>query len=177
MKILHYKKIIIAFALALLSPSWAFNDYMVTRDTPTWFKETFYDFSDDVAEATAVNKRVMVYFGQDGCGACVKLHKEVFNNTKIRPNLIKHFDAIAINIHGDIDITWVDGKSYTEKSLSEELGIEFTPSLVFLDEDGNIALQFGGYLSRKQFREAANYVITKREKKESFSAYRKRLAL
>ena len=39
-------------------------------DIPSWFAETFLDFREDVADAARENKRLLVYFGQDGCPYC-----------------------------------------------------------------------------------------------------------
>lgn len=166
-----HKKYFIIIALLFAPPLAALADYIVTRDTPVWFSDSFYIFTDDVATATAENKRVMIYFGQDGCNACARLHREVFNEPTMQAKLKKHFNTVAINIHGGIDIQWVDGKNYTEKSLAKMLGTTFTPSLVFLDEQGNIALKISGYRSREHINIATNYVIDKRE--ESFSDYLK----
>ena len=37
------------------------------EDKPTWFKVSFLDLFDDINEAADNNKRLMVYFYQDGC--------------------------------------------------------------------------------------------------------------
>ena len=37
---------------------------------PAWFKQSFLDFGEDIAEATQAGKRVMVLFHQDGCPYC-----------------------------------------------------------------------------------------------------------
>src|ERR1051326_7981935 len=34
---------------------------------PAWFKNSFLDLRDDIKEAAAARKRVMIYFGQNGC--------------------------------------------------------------------------------------------------------------
>ena len=41
-------------------------------DIPPWFASTFLDFREDVADAAREGKRLLVYFGQDGCpnGPC-----------------------------------------------------------------------------------------------------------
>ena len=37
-----------------------------TAETPHWFKESFLEFEEDVAEAAADGKRVMIFFHQEG---------------------------------------------------------------------------------------------------------------
>ena len=45
----------------------AFNPSPHAINIPPWFQETFLDFREDVREAAAQGKRLLVYFGQDGC--------------------------------------------------------------------------------------------------------------
>ncbi|MDH5514582.1 MAG: thioredoxin family protein, partial [Gammaproteobacteria bacterium] len=43
------------------------------EEKPAWFASSFLDIRDDVSEAAAAGKRVMLYFYQDGCPYCKKL--------------------------------------------------------------------------------------------------------
>src|SRR5207302_8147616 len=77
----------------------------------------------------------------------------------------------ALNIWGDRDITSIDGKSMSEKALARTLNVQFTPTLLFLDERGGIALRLNGYQPPERFRIALDYVRLRREASESFTAY------
>lgn len=170
------KKVIIAIVCCL--PVWAVwvalaeSDYIVTRDVPEWFAESFYDVPDDVVVAAEQNKRVMLYFGQDGCGACAQLHAAVFNHPDFRDKLVENIHAIAINIHGNVEVQWVDGEALTEKSLATKLKAEITPSLLFLDESGETVLHLFGYKSPKQIDTALDYVIGRHEQRMTFAEFR-----
>ena len=48
-------------------------------DIPNWFTETFLDFREDVRDATKENKRLLVYFGQDGCPYCTAAFCTILN--------------------------------------------------------------------------------------------------
>ena len=37
------------------------------QDQPAWFKDSFLDVREDIAEATKSGRRLMLYFHQDGC--------------------------------------------------------------------------------------------------------------
>ena len=39
-------------------------------DIPPWFTESFLDFRDDIRDAAREARRLMIYFGQDGCPYC-----------------------------------------------------------------------------------------------------------
>jgi thioredoxin-related protein len=77
-------------------------------DIPRWFTESFLDFKDEVAEAARSGKRVMVYFGQDGCPYCKALMVANFGTSpaaqKITAKTRQHFVAIALNLWGDREV-------------------------------------------------------------------------
>lgn len=140
-------------------------------EIPTWFTETLLDFRDDVAEAAKEHKRLLLYFGQDGCPYCAQLMKVNFSQPDIVATTRAGFVAIALNIWGDRDVTWTDGRTMSEKMLAKELAVQFTPTMLFLDEKGAVALRLNGYQPAERFRLALDYVKAQRERQETFSAY------
>lgn len=143
----------------------------VTSEAPHWFKESFLEFEEDVAEAAAEGKRVMLYFHQPGCPYCAKLVQENFSDEQTVAFVQKHFDGININMWGDREVISVAGRSFTEKTFAAALKVQYTPTLVFLDEQGKLALRLNGYYPVDQFRTALRYVAEQGEKKGSFSEY------
>lgn len=157
-------RLILLCALLTAPLGWAQSqDYVVARDTPPWFKQSFLDFPEDVAEAAEDGKRVMIYFGQDGCPYCKKLHDLNYRQAEIVETMQTHLDSIAVNMFGDVDTVWVDGNDYTEKELAEHLQILFTPTLLFLDEDGKEVLRLAGYQPPHKFKVALDYVTARHE--------------
>ena len=140
-------------------------------DIPKWFTETLLDLREDVADAAKENKRVLLYFGQDGCPYCTALMKVNFSQRDIADTTRAHFVAIALNIWGDREVTWIDGKTMTEKELARMLKVQYTPTLLFLDEKGGSALRLNGYLPPERFRLALGFVRLKREASQSFTDY------
>lgn len=133
------------------------SDYILSRDTPKWFKSSFLNFAEDVAEAAEEGKRVMIYFGQNNCPYCRRLHETGFNDPSMRAYWLEHFDSVAVNIFGDLDTAWIDGDSGSEKELARRLGIQFTPTLLFLDEQGGIVARIDGYRPPQWLRTALEY--------------------
>lgn len=171
----------LAFALlaALASPAFAaesFNPSPNAIEIPAWFQESFLDFRDDVRDAARQGKRLMVYFGQDGCPYCRELMRVNFSQKDIVDRARRHFNAVAINMWGDREVTWTDGKPMAEKALAARLGVQFTPTLLFLDEKGAVVLRLNGYYPPHKLRAALDYVAGKEEKKTAFAAYLQRHA-
>ncbi|MBD3670425.1 MAG: thioredoxin fold domain-containing protein [Gammaproteobacteria bacterium] len=139
---------------------------------PDWFKLSFLDLYDDIDEAVANGKRgVIVYFGQKDCPYC-KAHLETnWGNPDIVKYTQKHFDVIAIDVKGDRSITTVDGAVYDEKTFSAMHRTNFTPSLLFYDENKKEVLKLHGYLPPYKFRAALEYVADGHYQKERFNDY------
>jgi len=140
-------------------------------DIPPWFVETFLDLREDVGDAAREGKRLMVYFGQDGCPYCTLLMKTNFSQRRIVDKTRKHFIAVALNIWGDRETKWIDGSVMTEKELAQKLGVQFTPTLLFFDERGQVAVRLNGYYPPHRFEAVLDYAAAKLENKQSLSVY------
>lgn len=141
------------------------------HEPPAWFRESFLDIRDDVAEAAKAGRRLMLYFYQDGCPYCAKLLRENFSDRAIADKTRKHFDVIAVNLWGDREVTDLAGKTTTEKAFAKALRVQFTPTLLMLDEKGATALRLNGYVPPHQFHAALDYVGGRLEKGQSFTDY------
>ncbi len=129
----------------------------LAQEPPPWFTESLLDLRADVAEAAAQGKRVMVYFGQDGCPYCKRLMEVNFRDAAIAAKTQQHFVALARNIWGDREVTWSDGVTSSEQQLAARLKVQFTPTLVFLDERGRVALRLNGYYPPREFEAALDH--------------------
>lgn len=140
-------------------------------EKPHWFKSSFLDLREDLAEASAANKRLLLYFYQDGCPYCEKLINTNFAQRDIVEKTRQHFDVVAINMWGDATVTDLQGAELSEKQFAVGLKVQFTPTLLFLNEDGGVALRANGYYPPHKFLAALNYVADRREQQEPFTDY------
>lgn len=138
---------------------------------PAWFKESFLDFKEDIADAKDNGKRLMVFFHQDGCPYCNALVERNLSQKDIEAKVKKNFDVLAINMWGDREINYVDGNQYIEKTFAEALRVQFTPTVLFYDENGKIVLRLNGYRSPRRFSVDLDYVAKREEKNSSYRDY------
>ena len=143
-----------------------------TAEKPAWFKESFLEFEEDIAEAADAGRRVMLYFHQDGCPYCARLVEENFTDPEMKSFIVDNFDGIALNMWGDREVVSVGGQDFTEKTFAAALQVQYTPTLIFLDEKGKVALRLNGYYPPRDFRAALDYVARKQERNLSFAAFR-----
>ena len=140
-------------------------------DLPDWFTHGFLEIDYDVAEAAREGKQVIAFFHVDECPYCVRMLDENFRSGETREFIEKNFRVTGIDIKGGIDVTWADGRRYTENELVRHLGIYGTPSIVFLDPAGGKVLQLNGYRDPAAFRQALNFVQGYHYQKTNFSGY------
>jgi len=172
--------VVLSLALALFPPAAAakkaemrgIGQYTI----PPWFKTSFLDLKDDAAEAGATDKRLLVYFGQDGCPYCAALFNTNFSQPAIADYTRRHFDAVDINMWGDRPVTDFSGETLGEKEFAAKHKVWFTPTILFFDAGGKQVLRLNGYYPPRQFLAALQYVAEKREGAEPFAAYLARVA-
>ena len=139
---------------------------------PDWFKNSFLDIRADVTEAADANKRVILYFYLDACPYCAKLLQEGFGDRANGELARTHFDVIAINLLGDREVTGFSGEPTTEKQFAAGLKVQFTPTLLLLDEGGKVILRINGLFPPRQFGAALAYAAQRREQMgERFTDY------
>lgn len=140
-------------------------------DYPAWFKESFLELSADVAEAAQEQKRVLLLFHQDGCPYCNRLVEHNLAQKDIKQQMQANLDVIAVNMWGDRAVVDLDGVELTEKEFAAKLRIQFTPTLLFLDEQGKVILRLNGYIPPAQFKTALDYVTGHHETRSSYRDY------
>src|SRR5688572_6394891 len=164
---------ILALTLALARAGVAFAAAPSPQaiDIPKWFSESFLDLRDDVRDAAKEGRRLMLYFGQDGCPYCKALMKVNFGDPQIVATTRRHFIAVALNIWGDREVTWIDGRTMPEKELARVLKVQYTPTLLFFDEKGELALRLNGYQPPERFRVALEYARLPKAGRPAYGDY------
>lgn len=147
----------------------------MTTIYPDWFKESFLEFREDIEEAAADGKRVMVIFHQDGCPYCKALVEKNFAQKDIVELTREKFDVIGINMWGDKDVVSINGHQFTEKEFAAALRVQFTPTILFFNEQAQTALRLNGYLPPREFKLALEYVAGQRETVEPYRQYMARV--
>jgi thioredoxin-related protein len=151
---------ILLFALALLpAMAWPATEGKLApdlvnpgyHDKPAWFKQSFLDLPDDVREAAASGRRLMLFFYQDGCPYCKVMLMHDLRRPEVAERTRRRFDVIAINLWGDLEVIDLARKKTTEKQFARDLAVQFTPTILLLDDKGKVALRMNGYYPPEKF--------------------------
>jgi thioredoxin-related protein len=161
-------------AIAEEAPAAALDSGLVNPgyvEKPDWFANSFLDIREDLGEAASAGKRVLLYFYQDGCPYCKKLLDTNFALQETETKTRKHYDVVAINMWGDREVTGFDGEETSEKEFAKSLRVMFTPTLLFLNEQGKVTLRVNGYYAPHKFNAALDYGIQHNGSAPTFREY------
>lgn len=176
--------ITLLFLFLLNNVSWAqnqtdndaliFDDYPLKDELhlPDWFSLSFLDLQDSLDEAVKDGKKgIILYFGRKDCAYCKSLLEVNWGDPAIIKFTQEHFNVIAIDVRGDRSVTDFKGSKWSEKNFAALKRTNFTPSLLFYNAKGQLALKLPGYRPKYQFRAALEYVADAHYKRESFRQY------
>lgn len=100
-----------------------------------WIRDTFKDLREDLDEANAEGKRLVLFFEQRGCIYCKKMHEEVFTDPEVSEYIDENYFVVQLNLHGSTEVTDFDGEVLQEREMARKWRVLFTPTIVFLPEE------------------------------------------
>ena len=128
---------------------------------PAWFKESFLDIDEDIEEAARDGKHLILFMEMNGCPYCAKMAEENFKEAPYSDFIQEKFDVIALNVFGDREVALDAETAMTEKELAGHLGVRNTPTLIFLNANGEPVVRVNGYRNVADFKQVLDYVATK----------------
>ena len=140
-------------------------------DLPAWFKTSFLDLPDDAKEAKAHGRQLMLFLHLEECPYCARILDENFREGATKEFIEQHFDVIGIDIRGNRSVGWFDGHQYSEQDWARKLKVHATPTIIFIDPEGQIALRLNGFRKRQTFRHELDYVQQKAYRRESLASF------
>jgi thioredoxin-related protein len=172
----------LAVMLACLPPAAAaareapFDDSEIARaEAPDWFKKSFLDLREDLAEARAAGKRgLMVLFGTEGCAYCKAFIERTLADPAIASTVRANFDTLQLDIFDDSGMNDLQGQAMPVKDFARREGAAFSPTLVFYGLDGRRIFRAVGYQPPDRFRRVLDYVVGGHHRAMSFPDYLRR---
>lgn len=152
-----------------------FGEQPASGHFPNWFKQSFLDLKQDLAEAGGAGKQgVMILFSIRGCAYCRMFIERSLGDPAIQAILRRRFDVIHLDIHSDLELKDPLGRSMPVKAFAAREGASFSPSVAFYGLDGLPLLRVVGYQTPERFRGTLDQVIVKLEEADSVPMVTKR---
>jgi thioredoxin-related protein len=138
---------------------------------PAWFKDSFLDLPEDASEAAEAGKHLILFMEAEGCPYCHKMIEENFANAPYRDFIQEHFDVIALNFRGSLQVEVTEDLSLTEQEVAEYYRVRFTPTLVFLDSTNTPVARVSGYRNVEDFKIVLDFVQERAYRAMSLNEY------
>jgi len=148
-------------ALPLLLADFAFGDEVQTRDAREFFfTQTFGDLPEEMQVARDEGKLgMLLFFEAESCPYCQHMLRKVLSQKKVQDWYRERFVNIAVDIHGDVELTDFDGITLPSKVFSDHRKIFLTPVVAFLDLGGNeIYRHYGMVKTSEEFLLLGAYI-------------------
>ncbi|MEA3411776.1 MAG: thioredoxin fold domain-containing protein, partial [Pseudomonadota bacterium] len=147
----------------------SFSEYLEKADPPLIFDDE--DLTVDAlfsGQPYALDRRhipaerpLLVIFEQPDCHACDVFHTEPLQQKVIRQRL-DGYEIVQLNVWDDkTPVLTPDGRKLTPKEWAVQLGLFYTPTLVFFDEWGNEVIRIDSVLQFYRLGGVLRYVVEK----------------
>ena len=103
---------------------------------------------------------LVVYFEQGNCHACDVLHGQPLRDPAIN-RLVREFDNVQLDIRSDTPVITPDGRRTDARRWAKELGLFYTPSLLFFDERGREVIRVDSVVRFYRLRNVINYITSR----------------
>ncbi|MDE9449117.1 thioredoxin family protein [Aliiroseovarius sp. Z3] len=144
-----------------------------------WFTDSFLEMADDLAEAGAEGKDLLILIEQQGCPYCRELHEVNFARQQIVDYLQENFMVVQLNMFGAREVVDFDGEALEERDLTVKWGVNFTPTVVIFPSDASDtssaraaeAFRMPGYFKPFHFLKSLEYVTSDAYQSQVFQRY------
>jgi len=156
-----------------------FNDNFIGKiKYPDWFHQSdFLNYQEDLSEAVQQGKKgAFLLFTTQGCPYCDKFINLSLGDADIAKKVQQDFMPTGLEIFNDVEITDFNGDEMPAKDFAKKAGVQFTPTLIFYDQQGKQVFQAIGYQSPEQFKHILNYVANEHYQTQNLHSYIKQHA-
>ncbi len=139
---------------------------------PAWFKNSFYDLREDLAEARKAGKRgIIVMLSQESCSTCLAFLKTTFSDPAVLKRVQQNYDVIGMNIFSDLEVIDPDGTVTTVKDYAEKRSAALTPTILFYGVEHVQLVKLVGFYPPEKFSHVLDYVDGSHYTTMQLSAY------
>ena len=136
-----------------------------------FFKQSFLNLAEDLAEAHQAGKFLMILYEQEGCPYCAKMHKAILSDREVMARLQQRFDVVQLDMWGDREVIDFNGRPLSERTLARRFGLQFSPMTLIFDRNGKEIYRMAGFYNLPHFKIVLSYVADNAYQRQTFPEY------
>lgn len=141
-------------------------DYMHRANPPPSFdpegmnEETFFSPAPYALDRSKMpgDEPLVVFFEQGRCHACDVLHSAPLEDDRIR-ELLQRFESVQLDLWAKTPVITPSGEHTTSRDWAEELGLFYTPTLLFFDRRGKEIIRVDSVVGFYRLNKVLHYVL------------------
>ncbi len=145
----------------------SFDEYLARANPPLAFEMDGLNQGDFFTPPPYVLDRtylpgktpLLVSFEQGNCHACDVLHSAPLQNPEIQ-QLLTAFESVQLDIGADTPVITPAGVRTNSRDWADTLGLSYTPTLVFFDEQGDEIIRVDSVVGFYRLRKVLEYVLS-----------------
>ncbi|MES9863262.1 MAG: thioredoxin fold domain-containing protein [Candidatus Thiodiazotropha sp. LLP2] len=146
----------------------SFPDYLARGESSTAFEPTDLNEEDffippphNLDRSRFPGQRpLVVFFEQGNCHACDVLHGQPLQDPAIH-KLVSAFDNVQLDIGSKTPVITPNGLRTNASEWAKDLGLFYTPSLLFFDERGREIIRVDSVVRFYRLRNVINYITSR----------------
>ena len=144
-----------------------FREYLARADVPLVFEpgdlseEAFFLGGPYMLDRSRfrAERPLVVFFEQGNCHACDVLHTGPLQDIEISSRLAQ-LETVQLSYWADTPVVTPDGERTTARKWAEELGLFYTPTLIFFDTDGREIIRVDSVVQFYRLRNVLDYILS-----------------
>lgn len=129
------------------------------------------DINTQIQNSISQKKHLMLFFHINFCPYCKKMENTTLKDDFVQEELNKHFLTLDINTDKQNDKIVFNNITYTNKEYANKLDVHFFPTVLFLDNEGEIIYKVRGHRDIQTFINILEYMKQNLYEEMSFFEY------
>ena len=145
----------------------SFREYLARADVPLLFDPG--DLNDEPVflrgpymqdrSVISGDRPLAVFFEQGNCHACDVLHTGPMRDPEIMMRF-EQLENIQLSFWADTPVVTPSGERLTARQWGEKLGLFYTPTLIFFDQDGREIMRVDSVVQFYRLRNVLDYILS-----------------
>ena len=128
-------------------------------------------FEQAVEVASKNDKAILVDIYAPSCPWCRKMQQDVYTDDQVQQYLDEHFEVARLNATNTTDEIHFQEHTLNPQQLAVGLGMQGTPTTVFLNPDGSYIAHVPGFVEAPRFQMILKYVGSGAHTEQDFQQF------
>ena len=104
-------------------------------------------------------KPIFVFVEAEWCGTCKQMMNTVFPEAEISSLLTENYHPVLIDLDSQKKVLF-NGDETTERNFARTMQVQQTPTMIFIDNNGEVMGRQPGFMNRDELRTLLHYVVS-----------------